>query len=212
LSTLTYNRWTSAFTAKFNSNLTLDAFEAVIQQSPLLTDLLNHFSGSIDISGPGKPQVAGTGYSSQHNTIYVDPTILPSGSGPPYTAQQLATALAHELGHALLPHGSVSAVTASDPTQAVNVGLTDEGTAVAAEFAVAMQLSASIAGQLTGFSPTLIQNLTAALPAGGAASLSSMGLLKTSTNYMNQATALGAADFAKERPSNESRTADRCHL
>src|SRR5262249_11173118 len=134
--TITFNSWTSAFTGSFNSTLSFQAFEAVVAESPLLVSLLNSFGGTIDLSGPGKPLATGTGFESNSNTIYIDPAILPTGAKP-YAASQLATTLAHELGHALVNGGHLSSISAATVAEAIHNGLTGEGTAAATEFVVA---------------------------------------------------------------------------
>jgi Ca2+-binding RTX toxin-like protein len=112
MTALTFTNWTPAFAKQCNSNLSFLAFQKTMMQSPLLLDMLNQFAptrsgATIDTSGPGKPQAAGTRFSPTYNAIYVSREIMPQSSQN-YSAAQLATVLAHELGHALLPNGSVN--------------------------------------------------------------------------------------------------------
>jgi hypothetical protein len=175
--------------------------------------LLNNFTGTIDLSS-----TVGTGFNAaadqppNEGTISVGPSELPQGGkNSAYSATTLAIALAHELGHALLPNGYINASAASQAA-AIQTGLTDEGTADAAEFVVAAQLGIQagvVAGQpletfivqSTGFSATLVNQLyTAVGGATGAAQLSSLSALEGSS-YLTVATPDGAAYMTSARPS-----------
>lgn len=125
MSALTYNNWNN-----FITGASLQAFEAVILQSPLLTNLLNAFGGTVSLSNGEE-----TYYSQASNTIFIG-TDYASGS-----LAALAVALAHELGHAEVDGGNPATLLSAPSVSAgIQVGLHAEGVAVATEFVVASQL------------------------------------------------------------------------
>ena len=112
---------------EFFSDNGLQAFEAVVFQSPLLTSLVNEFAGTISLwSGA-------TYFDQDADTIYIGTDHTSESTQDGFA--QLAVALAHELGHAEVEGGATyNSYATSSVSAAIQLGLENEGVAGATEF------------------------------------------------------------------------------
>jgi len=205
--------YSSNFIAGFGapgSGKTLDDFLNFIQlNSPLLASLLVSFKdGTITVSGKGEKLETGT--ATIGNTIYVDPSLLPNGQKA-LSFGMLADALAHELGHALLPDGESDEAAALNPTEAIQLGQKAEGSAVTAEFLVSQQL---LAAGVPGFlapdgkpeeysdrSGGLASSLVGALGNLKASDFTNLDSIKSHSDFLTAAESIGGAYYTNQRPS-----------
>jgi hypothetical protein len=161
----------ATFDPSLEQTLGQENFQALqndIANSPFLQSLLNNFAGTISVGSPG----AGT--SSQGSNIVLDPEMLTAAGTTP---DDIALALAHELGHEDLPFGTPAP--ASGVQDAVSKGEQAEGAAITAEAIVADQLGVadtvdinsttllSLVANEYGVDPAQINSVNQLLDSGG---------------------------------------------
>jgi hypothetical protein len=132
----------ATFTADFQSAFGPGNFTNFLKfcdASPLLQQMLADFTGTIDLTRDSKgARLPGGGTSSNSILISFEPNWLPDdANGQPQssalTYAVLATALAHELGHQLLPNGSyLNLFKATTVSAAIVAGEQAEGAAFTA--------------------------------------------------------------------------------
>src|SRR5947209_4470568 len=131
---------TSAF-AGFDPSVVAN-LAAIVQNNPLLNDLYSQF---LDLRKTGAlPKIvvgaAGGGTHTEGPTITIDRSWLPGGSQP-LSYPLLATVLAHELAHAVLPNGHAEGMSqAASPDKSTQIGETAEGQAYITGYVVGIQL------------------------------------------------------------------------
>ncbi|MBV8633256.1 MAG: hypothetical protein JO002_02090, partial [Burkholderiaceae bacterium] len=108
-----------------------------VSNSSYLSTLLQQFLGA-----GGKFDVGDVGGGSYflNNVITIDEGVIPGANATTAQLNTFATLLGHELGHAVVPGGSLDILSASSADQAAKIGLSNEGAAVTAEYTVAKQL------------------------------------------------------------------------
>jgi len=151
---------TSAFSANLRSNPNFNAWISLFQKSPTLANDINTLASSggvVQMAGQ-----AGLGTSTAGKTISFDPGViaaLQSGAG---NQLELAAALAHELGHAIMPHGEDSVLQPGTltPADGAKFGLNDEGVALENEYKVARELNTNMySGSVGGANSPLASTL-----------------------------------------------------
>jgi hypothetical protein len=188
MSTTTVPNYSTQFAVLFNGNTNTPAytqFMAIVAKSPLLLSLLDTFfadntksdgkstgKGVIEISGsPGDPIKNSDETGTSGIVISISQSLINNYlTGPKANATTMALfadALAHELGHALLPNGQGNPANAADPDAAIQVGILAEGAAAVSEYVVAEELGLKQRGEPVQFSDT-----NGGLTAGSSASTS----------------------------------------
>jgi hypothetical protein len=179
------------------------SFQAQVNNSTLLGQLLSFFTGTITTT---KPPATGTFISA--STISISPDLMPGSgvAGQELTWPQLATVIAHELAHFDLKYGSSKDPGASyvsdaiDPAESVRIGERNESEAYVAQYVVALQL-----GDMTLYSRTpdlgrLQASLASAAKANSitSASVQSWGISElTGSPFYSYATGTSSPDTNK---------------
>ena len=140
----------SAFSSDFQNNSQFSKIISVMNNSPTLVDAINTFAAKygnnnivLGTSGGGTK----TNSINGGEVITIDPSYLASVFSNTLgtdTLQQFATAMGHELGHALLSNGMGDIASANTADQGRNIGLTAEGVALTEEYKVAKELGTTM--------------------------------------------------------------------
>lgn len=208
MSTTTVPDYSQQFAVLFKGNpQAYTQFMAIVANSKLLLSLLDTFFkdntksdgtrglGTIMVSGSaGDPTESPDETATSGIVISISQSLIDNYlTGPKANATTMAffaDALAHELGHALLPNGQGNPAKAADPDAAIQAGILAEGAAAVSEYVVAEELGLKQRGKPAQFSDTN-GGLTATL---------------TNSNLINwqQDTSIGALEEEPQLSAEES--------
>ena len=130
----------ASFGTKAQANPAFQAIMALINQSPLLVRQINTLNlGTIEFT------TSGASFSQQNSdgsakSITLNVAYLSTWTDPDAAINDLVISMAHEVGHMVLPNGSLSTQPELNPQTFANSGMLAEGVAVINEYNVAAQL------------------------------------------------------------------------